>query len=194
MQYFPVAYFLEGYPCWNEYVTDSANQWKFQRWIHTRYTQHHVVLVSYCATADLIIYLNKRLLNLLRGLFFFPSFHFNLWKFIGTSLCAREYSWWQEGSVVCEKVHVQWKHSRTHAKNSWWALQVIQSRHRTVPSGMNLRADSRNKLSQLSEERTWKQLIGWKVLIYTPHQTLGNNQFISSGISALPNLNNAGPE
>jgi len=59
---------------------------------------------------------------------------------------------------------------------------------------MNLTADSRNKLSQLSEERTWKQLIGWKVLIYTPHQTLGNNQFISSGISALPNLNNAGPE
>lgn len=31
MQYFPVAYFLVGYPCWNEYVTTSANQWKFQR-------------------------------------------------------------------------------------------------------------------------------------------------------------------
>lgn len=58
MQYFTVAYFLVGYPCWNEYVTNSVNQWKFQRCIHSRDTQLHAVLGSYRAIVNLNIHLN----------------------------------------------------------------------------------------------------------------------------------------
>lgn len=67
MQYFPVVYFLVGYPCWNEYVTNSAKQWKFQRYIHSRDTQLYAILGNYCATVNLSIHLNKELLNALGG-------------------------------------------------------------------------------------------------------------------------------
>lgn len=95
MQYFSVAYFLVSYPCWNEYVTNSANQWKFQRYVHSRDTQLHTVLGNYCATVNLNIHLNKELLNALGGFFMcvcVSHFACNSWKLIEINMCAREQS------------------------------------------------------------------------------------------------------